>query len=193
MFETPNVIPVTVTVAIVIFVARELLESRRRRLANKRKLAAIRTQLAAECERTNWAIRWIRRAITDMRSAFERGKVVEVKKTALGANRLVFRTIDGQSSSSVFPKAHSTIIDKYLFEVASFDAPLFGLMVNALEGVAELNHVLDSLLDYIGEKDQPWLEGWCDYASKEVGDSEEPILYLYESCTGKPLTTTRLR
>jgi len=192
MFESPHAIPITVTAAVVIFILRELLEGHRRRTANNRKLAAIKNQLASECERTNWAIRWIRSAISDIRTALEYRKDIKIETNFSGNRRLVFINEDGDSSSLV-PKAYSQVIDKYLFEVASLDSRLFAKMVDSLAGLAELNHVLESLVEYVEETGQPWLEGWCDYASREVGISEEPILYLYEACTGLALTKTRLR
>lgn len=192
MFESPGAIPITVTAAVLIFLSRELLEGHRRRASNKRKLSAIKNQLAAECERTNWTIRWLRQAITDVRKALKNGRPIEIETTPLGARRLVFPR-DGGDSSSPVPKASTDVLDKYLFEVAGLDALLFGKMVEALAGMAELNHVLNSLIEYVEEEGQRWLESWSDYASQEVGSSEEPILYLYEMCTGQALTKTRLR
>ena len=192
MLEKPNVIPLTVVAAVLIFIAREILEAHRRRAANKRKIAAIKNQLASECERTNWSICWLRQAIKDVRSALDGGNPVEIQTTPIGIRRLFFPSADGDSSSPV-PKALSGALDKYLFEVASLDADLFRRMIEALSGVAELNHILDSLVEYVEEKGQPWLEGWCHNASREVGGSEETLLYLYEACTGQPLIKARLR
>jgi cellobiose phosphorylase len=192
MFESPRFIPLTVVVAVLIFLLRELMEAHRRHNTNRRKLTAIKNQLAAECERNNWAIRWLRTAANDVRAAVSDQAEVKIQITAIGTRRLVFPSEDGDSSSPI-PKTYTDILNKYLFEVASLDANLFERMIDAATSLAELDHVLNSLIEHAEDQGQFWLEGWSHYASSEIGDIEEPILYLYECCTGEALIKAIIR
>lgn len=191
MIELPSVIPLTAIVALAIFITREFMESIRRFFANRRKRHALRLLLAAECEKNQWFIQWMRSHIPSLLSDFEVGADIEIKKTAAGYDRLFIRRGPNSSSSPV-PQVRSTIVDRHLLEVASVDRKLF----NALEAVATslpiLTHLRDGLIEHISEERQ-WLESWSVYALREMQDVEVVNTALYKICTGKPSIPPRIR
>jgi len=185
-----TLLPVTVIAAIGIFFAREILEAIRRRMANGRKRHALRLLLAAECERNQWFIKWMRRNIEKALEC-EADMVIEVRKKPAGYDVL---TISGEKmlSSSAMPNVtiHST--DKYLFEAASVDPKLF----NALEAVAAhlpvLSHLRQGLIEHVAD-DREWLSAWGEYAREELDDVESSLKALYLVCTGKAEVPHRVR
>lgn len=191
MIEYPNLIPITVVAAVAIFLAREMLEAVRRVLANRRKRHALRLLLAAECERNQWVIHWMRNHIPELQEALKQGHVIEVRKTAAGYDRLSVLYEEGHSSSPI-PHVKDKTIDRYLFEAASIDAQLF----KAIEGVATslpvLSHLREGLIERVAE-DKAWLGSWVEYALRELKDIETSIGVLYKACTGKNATPHRVR
>lgn len=197
MIERFDLIPLTVVAAGIIFLLKEILEAARRFAASRRKMHALRALLAAECERNRWTINWLRRQAPDIRDALREGLPISVKTTATGVQRLAFDTPGGGGSSPI-PDAHAAVLDKYLFEAASLDVRLFARMEAALACTAELKHLRRGLFENVID-DQKWLEGWTEYAEEEL-ETIENEMQRYTSyvpasrlCTGKPLTTSRLR
>ena len=120
MIEHRNVIPVAVVAAVIIFLAKEVLEAIRRWRSNNRKLHAIRKFLAAECERNNFSINRLLSQLTEIGKALAANQLVEIKNRQATIPRLVIHTIDGEGSSPV-PQIHKESLNKYLFAVASLE------------------------------------------------------------------------
>lgn len=149
MIEHPNVIPITVVVAICIFVAKEALELVRRVRLNGRKLHAIRRFLAIECERNNYAIEKMIGQVRAVDEAHEGGWPIEIEKKESGLTRLTIRPAGEGFSGSIVRPIHTDAAQKYLFEVASLDGAMFGMMEKTLDTLLEAKHVRDSLIDSI--------------------------------------------
>ena len=193
MFEHPNLIPLTVVVAFGIFVLKEILEAWRRWRANLRKLHALKALLSAECERNYWTIKWLMDKMPEIRNALDNERIISIETTSSGKQRLQFRSKStGGTGSSPIPKSHFSTLDKYLFEVASLDARLFGKMETTLASAAELNHLCSSLVEMVGER-PPMLRSWTEYAERTLVNVEADIGALYRYCTGVALTKWRLR
>lgn len=192
MIEQPQIIPLAVAVAVLIFIAKELLEGGRRFTANRRKLRAIRAMIARECELNNWTIDWFKRQTSEVRDALEEGCEITIRQTPTGKDRLVINSAGGEGSSQI-PTPHTSSAEKYLLEVASLDARLFEQLQTMLTSAAELQHLRDQLIELTNESEQPWLGGWCDHADDELVEISATTRRLYRTCTGKSLEVRRLR
>lgn len=88
-------------------------------------------------------------------------------------------------------------MSKFLLEIATLDKTLFEIMEPAYDGLAEVDHVRESLLN-IDEGDNlipkyDYLAGFAEYALNELEEAEAALAKLYTHCTGRPLTQHRLR
>lgn len=76
--------PVTVVAAVVLFVAREVVEDIKRRRANARKGRAFRTLLARECELNHLAHKRLTEALLKIQEAFRDGVAADYKISSQG-------------------------------------------------------------------------------------------------------------
>ncbi|MBD8619304.1 hypothetical protein IFT67_10270 [Sphingomonas sp. CFBP 13728] len=191
MIEHPNILPLTVVAAIAIFLAREILEAIRRFSANRRKRHALRLLLAAECERNQWVIKWMREKVKRIETSDVDNEVIQIDKTATGYDRFNIIGPKGTSSAPI-PTVKTAALDRYLFEAASVDAKLFGRMEDVVSHLATLAHLREGLIDHVSEG-QEWLKPWAEYAREELADVELAISTLYKACTGKSVTPHQVR
>lgn len=188
--------------AVVIFAAREILESFRRRAAQQRKLDALKAVIARECELNNYTTSVLKREIESMKENFE----LEDGDVQKSEYRVVFRR-DGSAvleellggnwgGSHPIPKVYVSMINAKIVELAELDPKLYAKAEAALSGLAELEHVRTSLISYVMKEDDNMphlLENFPDYALGEIEDSSAALRELYTACTGRPLTDRRLR
>lgn len=149
MFGTASsLLPITALVAVVIFIAKEVIEAVRRWQGNARRKTAFRKLLARECELNHWAIRALRSICSDL---------VELPNAHLHAvftieypkSGRVYACIDseakGQFGKSAVPVIHNAQLEKNLLDIATIDEGLLKVAEPALSAVAELEHVRESL------------------------------------------------
>jgi hypothetical protein len=84
------------------------------------------------------------------------------------------------------------MIEKYLFEAASLDAGLFAQMEETLEAIIDAAHVRNSLIEYVDE-DPEHLEGFPQFAKRELDEALDHNRDLYFRCTCEPLAQGRVR
>jgi hypothetical protein len=192
MIEHPNVIPIAVVVAIFIFLAKEALEFSRRARVNSRKMHAIRRFLASECERNGFAIEQIIEQARAVDEAQESGWPIVIEERGNGPTRLTIRYEGVGFSSSVVRQIHTEAAQKHLFDVASLDETLFGIIEKTLDTLVEAKHVRDSLVSYI-QDDPNHLCGFAAYANDELDEALDAVRELYFQCTNEPLARGRVR
>ena len=209
-----QILPATVLAAIVIFLAREILELLRRRSSEKRRVQAIKTLLAREIEQNNWAIKSLKNILAAISSTvieeveeeieesdhsverFE-GKA-EVVLDKLGSYRFRLRYKNGSLLSSVMlPAIRTAELTKVMLEVATLDRRLFEKLEKAYDATSELAHVRDLLITHVNN-DEPETEGWLGpfvhYAEAELATIHAELTELYAACTHKKvLEDHRLR
>jgi hypothetical protein len=193
-------LPITALIAIVVFICRETLEFFRRRNGDQRKLRALTALLARECELNFWSIKTLRRIFSEVHTTENENPQikVEVKRTPSGRPFARIVSDDGGTESHVgIPKVHRELMSKFLLDVAMLDKKLFEVMEPAYDGLAEVEHIRESLMnvqdapEFIGESD--YLEGLAGYALDELQEAEKSLASLYKHCTGHALTKHRLR
>ena len=195
-----SLLPITALVAVVIFIAKELIEIVRRWRADARRRAAFRTLLARECELNNWAIRALRHIVNDLKNLpnIESPLAFTIEYAKSGR---IYACVDsdakGEYGKSVVPVIHKTQMERHLLDIATIDNKLLKFVEPALSAAAELEHLRESLL-YHGSSDadedtRAHRSGFSEYAIGELDESYSAISALYQSCTGKSLTDMRLR
>lgn len=200
MTDFLSILPVTALIAVLVFISRETLEFIRRRNGDRRKLHALTALLARECELNLWSIKTLRRIFSEINTD-ESGDsqiLAEIERTLSGRSFAKIVSDDGGIEAHIgIPKVHRELMSKFLLDVATLDKGLFEVMEPAYDGLAEVEHVRESLMnvqdapEFIGQ--DGYLKGLARYALDELQQAENALAKLYTYCTGKPLTKHRLR
>ncbi len=200
MAEILTLLPITVVVAILLFIAKEVVEVVRRHSSDSRKLQAMKLLLARECERNLWAIKSLRGILINVPEPNEKSpqSFVTIEPRINGKSIAKITSHDGGSSGSrQVPDVHKELMAKYLFDVATLDSKLFAVFEPAFDSLAELEHIRESLVhihETEKEADNPDLfRGFAVYALSEIDRVEQRLGLLYQHCTGKNLEMHRLR
>lgn len=192
-------LPITVWAAIILFVLKEVVEWKRRRAADLRKVRALKRVVARECELNFSAMTGLTETLNDMQEVGVNvdAKRVSVMKDARGDFLVQLRRRDGCGSGYVLRLIQRETILKHLVEIASLDENFYSLCETAVSELAEAEHVHSSLVygppEYFPSSPENYYEGVIDYGLKELKDSVCALKALYLSCTGTELTKGRLR
>jgi hypothetical protein len=192
MIENPDVIPIAVVTAVIIFMAKEVIEAFRRWKLNVRKLDAIRRFVALECERNEFALNTLMWQMVEVDDALSGIGKLTIEKRQSGRHRLVMTRDKDSVGSAPIPTVHTDTIRKYLFEAASLDAGLFHNLENTLEALIDAEHVSHSLVEYVSE-DPNHLSGFTQFARPRLTHALESNRELYFKCTCEPLVQGRVR
>jgi hypothetical protein len=191
-----DVFPVTVIVAIAIFLLKEVIETIRRARADGRKRRALKTLLAAEIERNHFTIRRLSEVLKDVEAARAAGDVIEIRRDTNGRPMLRVQTSKRESVVPV-PVVHTEAIGKHLLELASLDPGLFEQAVATSDALGELEHVRSSLVEFVSAKaagaEFVPLAGFSQYGLREASRALDALKALYLLCAGAPLKEARVR
>ena len=188
-------LPITVIAAIVLFFGKELLELSRRRKANARKRLAIRRLIADEIERNNWTIKRLRNGISELEHAIKEPRsTLSIRIGVLGERYLRREIADELVSEFPVGKVHSEALSGSLLELSMIDEQIFDQALEASDATKELDHVLKSMIEFVSsETGSVHLEGFTDYARKEIADCEKMLSDFYRNITGRNLEGHRVR
>jgi hypothetical protein len=192
-------LPATALVAIVIFIAKEVLEVSRRSASERRRKEALRALLARECELNHWTIRTLQRIAGGLKDLAEPG-TPEAFRVEFAKSGRIYACLNNKETGSGFkiaiPTVHRSHLHGSLLDIATLDKTLFMLAEPALSAVAEIEHVREGLM-YHGstedEEDRENADGFAEYAVGELDEAYVTIAALYAECTGKELSSVRLR
>lgn len=190
--------PLTVATAVILFVARELIESVRRYRSRARKAEAIRTLLVEELELNKWAIGSLKNILKEIASEmeFDSESKFLLKRDASGGVHYRCRRSDGGGGGSAIPDVHRKHYDAFLPDLAEVDRVLFEEARKGYEGIGQLEHVRNSLVAYLAE-DEPdercHLQGFPSYGLGVLDKVERKMGALYVFCCGRPYEKARLR
>ncbi|MCF2847983.1 hypothetical protein NH514_12420 [Pseudoalteromonas sp. ACER1] len=191
-----NVLPITVIVAIFLFILKELFEFYRRHMADRRKIAAIKRLLSNEIEKNNWVIKSLREHLKGIQNSWNESNYFVVNKYPNGC-RLEEKRNDGGGGGAPVYEVSTIVFDKIFFELPALDTDLFDLAEKAYEGIAEIKHITDSLIEHVTNKEDhmapDFMLCFCEYALEELNVSHKSLCALYKKCTGKDLITHKLR
>lgn len=192
---------VAIFTAIGIFLAREVLEARRRHIAKKRQLAALKANLARQCEFNNWSYQTLTRALKHVGGSLELndGDVHKLTFLRNGGIRLTtFRNERGHAGM-MLPKVRVAEFEDRIMQAAELDAELQSLTDEATAESAEMLHVRDSLITHLIEEDDDVempdgiLLDFTRYGLEQLDRTYDALNKLYVYCTGNQLTAHRLR
>lgn len=191
-------LPITVVVAIVLFVIKEALEALRRRRADARRKHAFRTLLARECELNHWTYHRLKETLNVIQDDFQQSVEVEYTVQEGRSGEMSFRRVrpNGSWGGWTLPEVHLDTISKVMLDVAALDRKLFKELEDAYDALQNMVHIRNSLISYIEDDDedtQRFFEGFVDWALKNLTSDFVDIEYLYRACTGKDLKDKRLR
>lgn len=191
-------LPATALVALLIFVAKEMLEVARRSSAERRRKEALRALLARECELNHWAIQSLRRIAGGLKGLVRPAS--EAFRIEFAKSGRVYACVDDEEGGAGFkiplPVVHKVHLQGSLLDIATLDKKLFVLAEAALTAIAELEHVREGFL-YHGsaedEEEREHADGFAEYAIGELEDAFVSISALYKECTGAELSGARIR
>lgn len=194
-----QLLPITAVVAILIFLLKEFLEARRRKAVDTRKVQALKTVLARECQLNYYAISQLRNTLTEMRESgvTEDATRISLSKSAADGYVCMITDPDGHGTGSVLVGIQRDTFLKYLVEIAGLDQEFYSRCEIALDSLSEADHVYRSLVHgpekHFPSTPENYYDGLVDYGLSELNDSITALEGLYLFCTGSALQRGKLR
>tara|TARA_B100001059_G_scaffold232434_1_gene270237 strand:+ start:5150 stop:5896 length:747 start_codon:yes stop_codon:yes gene_type:complete len=197
-----SLIPITVIVAVILFMVKEVLEYNRKEKANSRKLNAYRMLLAEELELNFGALKSIDGTCGELESNKDewRGATYEAKFKE-SDNLYVHATYNGDLVlCNPVRKVRMKQYDNLLVSIAELDEDFYLKVKNGYKYVTELEHLYSSIIKGLQAKDnnEPFpsditQSGFLGYALAEVGRIEPELKKLYKECAGSIELKARIR
>lgn len=191
-----NILPITVIVAVVLFIAREVLDAYKKNRSNKRQKVAIKRIISIEIEKNNFFLKRVMSIIKEMRTACLKGHTIKITHDSNENPRINFEENEEQYSSMPIPRVTDNAINQSIMNIALVDKDLFEDALCALDALAELKHIRDSIIETVSMSaisGTNFIDGFTEYAEEELDDAKESLEKLYKHCTGKELEITRVR
>lgn len=196
-------LPVTALVAVLLFVAREILEGKRRKDSNSRKKRAISRLMAYDIERNYWALKSTRMCLETIAAQIAKPDGVENLSIRIGSNGEKYfesEEPDGATSSSPIRKVFIGSLTSNLLNLADLDERQFEATLDAIDAINELNHVIDSMVINLSDdlpngldRSSSFMESFVEFAERELNDCEDAFKKFYQIVTGNALDSHRVR
>lgn len=188
-------LPITVVAAIAIFLMKELLEYRRRRSADRKKIAAYKRVLARECERLGWVLavyKNVLEVIFDSEVGHEKRTYSISRGVGQSAELIVdVHSDDNGSGTDVYPiyAADRTFLNKLLIDIAALDDALYLRTERAHDALGWVGHFQEQMIEGknlpISLTELERLQKLAERAQSSIEKAETEIFSLYKHCTGK--------
>lgn len=193
-------LPITVTVAIVLFVVKEQLEIRRKRQERLRKTNAAKLLLSQELEKNHWALVSFFRILNEMKEA-ETDAPRAVFRLHVARNgsehfRIKKEPDDENESGSWIATFDTSLYEKHLATLAEYDEALYKVVNETYEEIFELIHYRETLTSFLaGESVTPedMTRHFLSDMASEKDDYYNALNKSYRALTGKDLKEWRLR
>ena len=197
-----DLLPIPVFIAIVLFVAREILDSIKKHNAKSRKIKAYKQLVAEELELNYGAYLSLKAIFSELeenKKEWDGGSYEAKFKEA--ENLYVHVTHDEKLvMASPARKPSMAQHDKILVTIAELDNNFYEKLRCGYLKVIELNHLYDSLIKGLkaSEFDEPFPHtitesGFLSYALEECEKIYSELNELYLFCTNRKLKKSRLR
>ena len=194
-------IPFTVLSALIIFIAKELLEFIRKYKSERRKKESERLILEHEIQLYHWAIRTFFRLLKELTEIFNEFPQAEYRlhiaydgSEHLRLKREPKETIE--SGQSIPPFVNEQF-KRMLPTIAELDKTMFKLLQEAYSKLAELEHFRKTVVEFLAGGDTMPEDGTREFfipkLSQEESDYYNPLNKAYQKLTGKPLKYWKLR
>lgn len=189
--------PITVIVAILLFVTREIIDSIKRYRMNLREIIATKQLFSAELERNYWTYKQLFRTIKNVKEMKEHLSKPEFYFIYTHDGRVLYRCDHNGEffHSHVLVDVHEKIYDRVLIEVAKLDNKLFESMQKAYISIRKLSDFRNSLISYIEQEikeDEAFFDDWIEYALKHENEIYSDMNALYKLCSNSDLKEHRL-
>ena len=199
--DLQSLFPITVYVAFILFIVKELIEFVKKTRGEHRRIQAIKEILSEELQRNLWAHKVLERTVKDSIKFLEEFDNPEfgINRTSTGEIRFWEKAgEDGMAESShPLPEVRQERYESIVLELAQLDKVLFNSARTAYDSIKELAHVRKSLIEILTERAQSKGEdlwgGFLGYAKDELKDIYTSMNDFYISIKGKSLTKHRLR
>ena len=197
-----SLLPVTVVVAILLFIVKESLEFFKKRRESKRKLFAYKSLLSRELELNLWTYKRLLMIVTNIESQEEKHPNAHYTLLIKESGQEYIHGYDGDDliESCPIPIVHDKYYEKFIANIAELDSHLFNLARSSYEEVRNMAHVRSGLIKGLlaEENNEPFphdirKSGFLDYAKSELKDTFTAMNALYKECTGSELQQHRLR
>ncbi|WP_397448702.1 hypothetical protein [Pseudomonas sp. NA-150] len=185
-----SLFPLTATIAICIFIAKELIEFGKRRNEKLRKIAAYKVLVAEELLKNAWSIRSMREVLAALQDRFDK---VLLEKTFSGSSYIVVERMNGKQSAPLWP-FHFSIFDRAVIDLAVLDKDFFESVKATYLALATVKHARTVLMDMCNDDHSlsDHLHSFVDYAVSQMDVAEARIKVTYKDCTGMELDRQKL-
>lgn len=194
-----NLLPATVTAAILLFIARETLEWFRRRKANRRKVNAMKRVLARECELNLWTMNSLKEALeTALKglTADPPGRI-KITRAPSGNEHWEYRhSVGFVERSGSLPSVRRSTMEGLALGLAELDRRAFIALERALEATAELDHLRGTLINFADDADpvdKDFFGAFLEWALEQFDQIYSGLNALHVVSTGSQLVRARLR
>jgi hypothetical protein len=197
-----SIVPLTVIVALALFLVKELLEYIRKEKANRRKLNAFKMLIAEELELNYSVFMSIRGTCSTLETNKElwQGAKYEAKFKEAG-NLYVHATHDDKLVlCNPISKVRFQQYDKLLVSIAELNEDFYLKVKRCYLKIIELEHLYLSIIKGLQarENGEPFpsditKSGFLPYALNETKRIEPELKKLYKECTGNDQLKSRLR
>lgn len=196
-------LPVTALVAVFLFVAREILEAKRRNKSSSRKKRATSRLMAYDIERNYWALKSTRHCLEKITDQIAKPDGLDNLSIRVGSNGEKYfqcKERDAGTSSLPIRKVFTGSLTSNLLALADLDERQFEATLDAIDAINELNHVINSMVAYVSNdlangygRSSELMEGFVEYAEAELNECEEAFKKFYKTITGNDLNNHRVR
>jgi len=184
VFELSKLFPITVVVAISLFVFKEIVEFFKKRSEKKRKISAYKILIAEEMSKNAWTI-FILRNVVDRLG--DPALAVEVLKAADGSTHVKMSNENECTTSAILP-FHSSIFDKHIVDLAVVDKIFFLRVKETYQKIAETRAAINTILEICIN---PVLNAARNVVVKDlvglINSAEFHIKETFTLCTGRQL------
>lgn len=193
--QITSLLPITVIVAVSLFILKEAVEYIKNWRAENRQLRAYKILLARECELNHWVLLKLRDALRIVEEDFKNQNPNNHRIERNSSGDIIFK--HGDWGSHHLPEVRSNLMSEIMLHVATLSQKLFSALENAYDGLADLRHVRTSLINFnevaSGESKSDFYDGFADYGLREIADVFQTLDKLYQECTGLELKEARIR
>lgn len=159
------------TIAIIIFVTKEMVEFIKKRKVQRIKLEGIKSLLSIEIERNHSLLSLIDGNLSAAFKDYEK------------SDELYFTPYDVME----LHKVADTVLNKELFNIAELDESFYSAVVNYSESLASLKTLRDSSQYYIfsEQRSRRQVIDYYYYTNKPIPKIKANFEHLYKMCTGQ--------
>lgn len=200
MEQVNQLFPITVVVAVILFLTREVIDSIKRHRAERREKEAIGSLLSEELERNYWTYKVIFRTLKEVKEYREIFPATTFHFIYRHDGSVLYRCnrngeYEDFSNGHALVDAHEKIYERVLTEVAKLDGKLFESMQKAYYSVRRLSEFRNALISYIENEEKNGdnhFDFWLEYAVKQEEEIYSDMNELYSQCAKTDLKEHRL-